>query len=452
MDAAVAPLLAVAVLLFLGLRRRGGHRNHCPYPNPVLGNVVPLVRNLHRFLDWATDQLTAAPSSTIEVRGALGLGRGVATADPGVVNHMLRARFPNYVKGARFAGPFGDLLGSGIFLADGRLWSLQRKLASYSFSSRSLRRFSGTCSSASPSTTSAASRSESRARRCSSSRRPAAGAGDDPAGTTRSSRRSTPPSRSPSRACSTRPPSCGRRCSSLASEARGGSARPSASSTSTSRRSWSRRSGRAASATEAAATSSTFCRGSRRRWRKRRGANSAPCSGRRRRSGGSCGTSSSASCSPGRTPRPPRSHGSSGSSPPTRAASGACTRRWRRSRSTDMASTTKAATTSSGGCTTCTRRSPRRCGCIRRCPSTRGWRPRGTCCRMARRCAPAGSRTTARTRWGGCRSCGATTAASSAPSGGSMAEASSWRWTRRGTRCSTPARGRASVRRWRMCR
>ncbi|CAD6339981.1 unnamed protein product [Miscanthus lutarioriparius] len=59
------------------------------------------------------------------------------------VDHLLRAGFPNYVKGARFAGPFTDLLGSGIFLADGRLWSLQRKLASYSFSSRSLRRFSG---------------------------------------------------------------------------------------------------------------------------------------------------------------------------------------------------------------------------------------------------------------------------------------------------------------------
>jgi cytochrome P450 len=149
MDAAVAPLLvlgvavAVAVLLSTGLRRRAGHRNHCPYPNPVLGNVVPFVRNFHRFLDWATDQLAAAPTSTIEVRGALGLGNGVATADPGVVDHLLRAGFPNYVKGARFAGPFTDLLGSGIFLADGRLWSLQRKLASYSFSSRSLRRFSG---------------------------------------------------------------------------------------------------------------------------------------------------------------------------------------------------------------------------------------------------------------------------------------------------------------------
>ncbi|CAL4945528.1 unnamed protein product [Urochloa decumbens] len=146
--AAVAPLLlALAVLLLRRRRaapasaRRPG--NHCPYPNPVLGNVVPLIRNFHRFLDWATDLLAAAPSSTIEVRGPLGLGTGVATADPRAVDHLLRADFPNYVKGARFAVPFADLLGRGLFLADGRLWSLQRKLASHSFTSRSLRRFSG---------------------------------------------------------------------------------------------------------------------------------------------------------------------------------------------------------------------------------------------------------------------------------------------------------------------
>ncbi|CAO1943057.1 unnamed protein product [Urochloa humidicola] len=149
--AAVAPLLlalALAVLLPLRLRRRAAPastspRNHCPYPNPVLGNVVPLIRNFHRFLDWATDLLAASPSSTIEVRGPLGLGNGVATADPRAVDHLLRGNFPNYVKGARFAVPFGDLLGRGLFLADGRLWSLQRKLASHSFTSRSLRRFSG---------------------------------------------------------------------------------------------------------------------------------------------------------------------------------------------------------------------------------------------------------------------------------------------------------------------
>ncbi|KAK1669982.1 hypothetical protein QYE76_058141 [Lolium multiflorum] len=141
-------LLLVPVLLVVYLRWHRGpaaaaSANHCPHPNRILGNTVPFLLNLHRFLDWATDLLAASPASTIEVRGALGLGSGVATASPEVVDHFLRANFPNYVKGARFAVPFADLLGSGMFLADGRLWSLQRKLASYSFSSRSLRRFSG---------------------------------------------------------------------------------------------------------------------------------------------------------------------------------------------------------------------------------------------------------------------------------------------------------------------
>ncbi|GJN16728.1 hypothetical protein PR202_gb03748 [Eleusine coracana subsp. coracana] len=132
-------LLAVAVVLLV--RHRTASGNYCPYPNPVLGNLVPLIRNFHRFPDWATDLLGAAPSSTMEVRGPLGVGTGVATADPCAVDHMLRASFPIYVKGTRFAGPLGDLLGRGLFLVDGRLWSLQRKLASHSFSSRSLRRF-----------------------------------------------------------------------------------------------------------------------------------------------------------------------------------------------------------------------------------------------------------------------------------------------------------------------
>ncbi|EAZ14848.1 hypothetical protein OsJ_04776 [Oryza sativa Japonica Group] len=151
MDGTLAPLLLLLLLflpaLLLYLRRRPAaasriNNNHCPHPNPVLGNALPFLRNRHRFLDWATDLLAAAPTSTIEVRGALGLGSGVATANPAVVDHFLRASFPNYVKGARFAVPFEDLLGRGLFAADGRLWALQRKLASYSFSSRSLRRFS----------------------------------------------------------------------------------------------------------------------------------------------------------------------------------------------------------------------------------------------------------------------------------------------------------------------
>ncbi|KAE8796428.1 cytochrome P450 94A1-like [Hordeum vulgare] len=51
--------------------------------------------------------------------------------------------FCNKDHAAEASVPFADLLGRDIFLAGGRLWSLQRKLASYSFSSRSLHRFSG---------------------------------------------------------------------------------------------------------------------------------------------------------------------------------------------------------------------------------------------------------------------------------------------------------------------
>uniref|UniRef100_A0ACD5WL64 Uncharacterized protein n=1 Tax=Avena sativa TaxID=4498 RepID=A0ACD5WL64_AVESA len=148
MDENIAVLLLSLFLVLLAVYFRRCHpaaapsANHCPHPNRVLGNTVPFLLNLHRFLDWATDLLAASPASTIEVRGALGLGTGVATASPEAVDHLLRANFQNYVKGARFAVPFADLLGRGMFLADGRLWSLQRKLASYSFSSRSLRRFS----------------------------------------------------------------------------------------------------------------------------------------------------------------------------------------------------------------------------------------------------------------------------------------------------------------------
>uniref|UniRef100_A0A453GNR7 Cytochrome P450 n=1 Tax=Aegilops tauschii subsp. strangulata TaxID=200361 RepID=A0A453GNR7_AEGTS len=236
-------LLLFPVLLAIYLRRRrvapaAASANHCPHPNRVLGNAVPLLRNLHRFLDWATDQLAESPASTIEVRGPLGLGGGVATASPEAVDHLLRANFPNYVKGARFAVPFADLLGRGIFLADGRLWksgassasspptpspparcAASRGGCSGSTSTAASSRSSTTprapaspltcrtCSGAAPSTTSVAWHSASRAPLCSSSRQGIAAAG----GTRRSSQRSTTPSRSPSRGYSTRRPWCGRR-------------------------------------------------------------------------------------------------------------------------------------------------------------------------------------------------------------------------------------------------
>ena len=138
--------------LLLRLRRRGpppGKRPatttaHCPHPNPVLGNTLAFIRNRRRFFDWYTDLLRAAPSgAAVEAWGPFGAGHAVTTASPADVDHLLRAGFDGYARGALFRDATADLIGDGLFAADGRLWSLQRKLASHAFSSRSLRRFTG---------------------------------------------------------------------------------------------------------------------------------------------------------------------------------------------------------------------------------------------------------------------------------------------------------------------
>lgn len=67
--------------------------------------------------------------------------RVIATADPLNVEHMLVTNFQNYDKGPVLRGIFRDLLGQGIFNADGATWKEHRKTASHEFSARSLRDF-----------------------------------------------------------------------------------------------------------------------------------------------------------------------------------------------------------------------------------------------------------------------------------------------------------------------
>lgn len=120
----------------------GTNTNHCPYPNPILGNLIPFLCNRHRFLDWAASLLSLSPTATIEVITPLSLSHGIATANPTVVNHLLVSNFHTYVKGRRLRSALSDLLGNGLFIADGDLWSLQRKIASREFTTRSLRSYS----------------------------------------------------------------------------------------------------------------------------------------------------------------------------------------------------------------------------------------------------------------------------------------------------------------------
>ncbi|CAL9048426.1 unnamed protein product [Musa banksii] len=134
-------LLLLLFCVVLWLRSfAGSSSSYGPKMHPVIGCLVPFYRNRHRLLDWYTELLASSPTQTIVI-GRFGARRTVVTANPNNVEHVLRTNFPNYPKGEAFTDILGDLLGCGIFNADGQLWHTQRKLASHEFTTKSLREF-----------------------------------------------------------------------------------------------------------------------------------------------------------------------------------------------------------------------------------------------------------------------------------------------------------------------
>ncbi|PRQ24052.1 putative unspecific monooxygenase [Rosa chinensis] len=89
----------------------------------------------------------AVPLTRLPVRGGLvschhSLGRHfVVTANPAVVQHILKTKFHIYQKGESFRTTLQDLLGDGIFNAEGDNWKFQRQLSSREFNTKSLRKF-----------------------------------------------------------------------------------------------------------------------------------------------------------------------------------------------------------------------------------------------------------------------------------------------------------------------
>jgi len=63
----------------------------------------------------------------------------IDTTCPRNVEHMLKTNFSNFVKGDWFRVPLTQLLGDGIFNADGSLWHSQRKTASRMFTAQLFR-------------------------------------------------------------------------------------------------------------------------------------------------------------------------------------------------------------------------------------------------------------------------------------------------------------------------
>ncbi|XP_066377575.1 cytochrome P450 704C1-like [Miscanthus floridulus] len=143
--AAGVALLAIFsyYLLHVGRRgqgQRGGGGKQPKRYAPVVGTVFHQLYHVRRLHDYHTDLFRQRKTFQLLVPAGR---RQIYTCDPAVVEHILRTNFANYGKGTFNYENMADLLGEGIFAVDGDKWRQQRKIASYDFSTRALREFSG---------------------------------------------------------------------------------------------------------------------------------------------------------------------------------------------------------------------------------------------------------------------------------------------------------------------
>ncbi|GMN43744.1 hypothetical protein TIFTF001_012950 [Ficus carica] len=137
----LAIFLSISIYTLFSYNSRPHTTTPCPQSYPIIGNLIGFLLNFRRFHDWVADMLSETPSLTLQVNGFLNLSHGICTANPLNVEHLLLSNFPNYVKGSRYYTVLHELLGDGIFNIDGQLWTVQRKIASHEFNTKSLKYF-----------------------------------------------------------------------------------------------------------------------------------------------------------------------------------------------------------------------------------------------------------------------------------------------------------------------
>ncbi|KAF7055943.1 hypothetical protein CFC21_063410 [Triticum aestivum] len=116
-----------------------------PLEWPLVGMLPALLANLPRLHDWVTSLLTASPLNFRFVGPPRSGMELFLTSDPANVRHVFTSNFANYPKGPEFA-EIMDILGGGIFNADGDSWRRQRAKAQLLMSGPRFRAFVTRCS------------------------------------------------------------------------------------------------------------------------------------------------------------------------------------------------------------------------------------------------------------------------------------------------------------------
>ncbi|KAJ3118679.1 hypothetical protein HDU96_010009 [Phlyctochytrium bullatum] len=138
---AVAAAVPVALAAWLHINSRRPRIKGLPYPppKPIMGNSWDILSDLDHRFDTFTNWFKQLGSTFTLLPMSLTRSPVLVTADPAIVEHILKTNFENYVKGERFHELLGPLLGDGIFATDGSQWKWQRKVSSHIFTGKNFR-------------------------------------------------------------------------------------------------------------------------------------------------------------------------------------------------------------------------------------------------------------------------------------------------------------------------
>ncbi|GBC05785.1 hypothetical protein RclHR1_06420008 [Rhizophagus clarus] len=102
---------------------------------PLIGNLLSVFdADVIHLMYYNLLEFGPVATYTIPV-----IGRQITVNSPELLEHVLKTKFENYVKGTKFSKIVYDVLGDGIFNADGDMWKFQRKLASHLFRGQNFR-------------------------------------------------------------------------------------------------------------------------------------------------------------------------------------------------------------------------------------------------------------------------------------------------------------------------
>lgn len=132
--------LFLALSVFVAIHSLRQKKHHGLPLWPIVGMLPSLVSGIRTdTYEWVSSILCRQNGTFVFKGPSFSSLNSVITCDPRNLEHLLKTKFSNFPKGEFFLGTVRDLLGDGIFNADGDTWQRQRKTASIEFHSTKFR-------------------------------------------------------------------------------------------------------------------------------------------------------------------------------------------------------------------------------------------------------------------------------------------------------------------------